>query len=227
MNYGKRINLLCSLLQPSATFADVGCDHGYCSQYVLEKGLCEKVFVSDVSKGSLKKAEDLLSSYLQAGRVTSVLGDGFYGIPKDTEQVLIAGMGGQEILKILSHPKYGFIPAKFVFQPMHDTAKLRKFLLEQGAYIERDFTFVDGRKYYDVLTGRKAKQGEEQSYTPAQLAFGKENVLARTADFLSWLKKEIEKIDGYIAAPSLSEESRVQLESRRALMEGVVKDEIK
>ena len=102
MRYGKRIDTLCSLLEKSDTFADVGCDHGYCSEYMLENGLCEKVIFSDVSKGSLAKAQKLLGSYVLEKRATAVLGDGFFGVPKDTQQVLIAGMGGSEIVCILS-----------------------------------------------------------------------------------------------------------------------------
>ena len=60
MGYGKRIDTLCSLLKEAETFADVGCDHGYCSEYMLKNGLCENVVFSDISKGSLKKAEILL-----------------------------------------------------------------------------------------------------------------------------------------------------------------------
>ena len=59
MSYGKRIDTLCSLLEKVETFADVGCDHGYCSEYMLKNGLCKKAILSDVSRGSLAKAEKL------------------------------------------------------------------------------------------------------------------------------------------------------------------------
>ena len=115
MGYGKRIDTLCSLLLPAKTFADVGCDHGYCSEYMLKNSLCEKAILSDISKGSLKKAETLLFRYIEEGRAEAVLGDGFCGVPKTTDEVLIAGMGGHEIVDILSDEKYGFLPERFVF----------------------------------------------------------------------------------------------------------------
>ena len=129
MAYSKRIETLCSLLGKAKTFADVGCDHGYCSEYMLKNDLCEKAILSDISKGSLAKAEELLAEYIADGRAVSVLGDGFLGVPADTEEVLIAGMGGSEIVSILSDKKYGFIPKRFVFQPMHDAEKLRRYLI--------------------------------------------------------------------------------------------------
>ena len=115
MSYGKRIDTICSLLQKTTTFADVGCDHGYCSEYMLKNGLCDFAILSDISKGSLKKAETLLQEYIDAGKAKAVLGGGFVGVPKDTELVLIAGMGGMEIVEILSDKKSGFIPVHVVW----------------------------------------------------------------------------------------------------------------
>ena len=152
MGYGKRIDTLCSLLTPVKTFADVGCDHGYCSEYMLKNGLCQFAILSDISKGSLQKAETLLQSFIKSGKAKAVLGNGFFGVDKDVDEVLIAGMGGSEIVAILSNPQYGFMPKRFVFQPMHDSEKLRRYILQNGGYIERDFTFRDV-KFYDVLVG--------------------------------------------------------------------------
>ena len=128
MSYGKRIDTLCSLLTPAKVFADVGCDHGYCTEYMLKNELCEKAIFSDVSKGSLAKAEKLLASFVEEGRAVGVFGDGFYGVDKSVDEVLIAGMGGSEIVSILSDKKHGFMPKRFVFQPMHDSKKLKDFL---------------------------------------------------------------------------------------------------
>ena len=50
-----------------------------------------------------------------AGKVTSVCCDGLEKIPRDCDLVLIAGMGGEEIVTIL---KNGFLPRKLLLQPM-------------------------------------------------------------------------------------------------------------
>lgn len=228
MSYGKRIETLCSLLSKVKTFADVGCDHGYCSEYMLKNGLCEKAILSDISKGSLAKAEELLDFYIQEGRAISVLGDGFFGVPKSTELVLIAGMGGSEIVSILSDEEYGFLPKRFVFQPMHDAEKLRRYLIENGARIERDFTFADG-KYYEVIVGNDGKgipQGERE-YTEAEYEFGKENLKKMPEAFISRMKKLIKNTETYLKTPSLQEESRKALEAKKLRLQGVLSGAIK
>ena len=225
MSYGKRIDTLCSFLRKAESFADVGCDHGYCSEFVLTKGLCDKVIFSDVSRGSLQKAQTLLARFVKEGRAIGVLGDGFYGVPKDTEEVLIAGMGGSEIVSILSDKKYGFIPRYFVFQPMHDSEKLRRYLIEKGAKINRDFTFEDG-KFYDLIVGEFGN-GEKQAYTDAEYEFGKENLSAMPQAFKNRTEKQIKNIDKYLLQPSLQEESKAELLQRQARLKGVLSGEIK
>ena len=226
MGYGKRIDTLCSHIKKTTSFADVGCDHGYCSEFVLKNGLCEKVIFSDVSKGSLAKAEKLLAPFVRQGKAQGVLGDGFFGVPKDTQTVLIAGMGGSEIVSILSDEKCGFLPEYFIFQPMHDSEKLRRYLIQNGAFIERDYTFEDG-KFYDVIVGRKKSVEENQSYTDAEYEFGKENLLCMGEAFVKRLKKQLSNTEKYLLQPSLQTESRLQLDEKKQRLQGVLAGEIK
>ncbi len=224
MGYSKRIDTLCSHLQRAKLFADVGCDHGYCTEYMLSNGLCDKAIFSDVSKGSLQKAEKLLAPYVRAGVAIPVLGDGFFGVPKETDEVLIAGMGGSEIVAILSHERFGFLPKRFVFQPMHDGEKLRRYILSHGGYLERDYTFQDG-KYYDLLVGGV---GEGQAdYTDAEYEFGRENLQTFPKAFVERTEKQIKNIGKYLSQEGLQEESRAELEGRRERLKGVLQGEIK
>ena len=227
MGYGKRIDTLCALLCPAKVFADVGCDHGYCSEYMLKNGLCEYAILSDVSKGSLAKAEALLAPYIRSGKAESVLGDGFYGVPETVDEVLIAGMGGSEIVNILSNEKHGFMPKRFVLQPMHDSEKLRRYLLCNGGYIERDYTFEDG-KFYEVLVGGRAESaGQIRAYTDAELEFGKDNLLEMPKAFTDRLKKLIANTENYLQQPGLQEESKTALTKKLERLQGVLRGEIK
>ena len=76
----KRISAICSYLPKARVFADVGCDHGYCTEYMLKNGLCDRAYISDISKGSLQKAEKLLSRFIEEGVCIPVCADGLCGI---------------------------------------------------------------------------------------------------------------------------------------------------
>jgi len=227
VSYGKRIDTLCSHLRKATLFADVGCDHGYCSEYMLKNGLCERAILSDISKGSLQKAERLLGEYIKNGKATSVLGNGFFGVPKTADEVLIAGMGGAEIVQILSHPTYGFIPEYFVLQPMHDSELLRRFLIERGANIIKDYTFEDG-KFYDVIVGENAKsRGQGFDYSENDYEFGRENLKSRPSAFLKRTEKLLKDTERYLLRENLQEKSKESLLERKRRLQGVLSGEIK
>ena len=227
MGYSKRIETLCALLKPTTTFADVGCDHGYCSEYMLKNELCKFAILSDISKGSLEKATTLLGEYVKAGKAKGVLGNGFFGVPKDTEEVLIAGMGGEEIVAILSHERYGFMPEKFVFQPMLNPDKLRAYILDNGGFIERDYTFMADGKFYDVIVGGKAADKTTEPYTDAEYEYGRENLQTMPKAFIQRTQKQLKNTNAYLSRENLQEESRAALEENRKRLEGVLSGEIK
>ena len=108
---------------------------------------------------------------------------------------------------------------------MHDAEKLRRYLLSSGAYLERDFTFRDG-KFYDVICGRRLRAGEEaQRYTDAQFRFGRENLSKRPQAFLERTEKQLKEIDAYLSESGLQEASRRALEERKARLEEVLSGE--
>lgn len=224
MSYSKRIERLCAHLKKTDVFADVGCDHGYCTEYMLDNGLCSFAFFCDISKGSLQKAEKLLQGYVEQGKAKGVLGGGFCGLHSEVDEVLIAGMGGSEILGILTDKKYGFIPKYFVFQPMHDCEKLRKYLVESGANILHDYTFYEG-KYYDVIVGERGNGKTRMQYSEEEYAFGRDNVRTLPEAFVARSKKMLEDIKAYLKNPTLQPSSRLELEERYQKLTGVLQGE--
>ena len=210
-----RIDIICSHLPPADVFADVGCDHGYCTQYMLQNDLCRTAYISDISAESLKKAERLLFKEVAEGRCIPVVCDGLKGI-KSCDVVLIAGMGGEEIVHILSE---SYLPKKFVLQPMKNTEKVRRFLLERGARIIKDYTFEDG-KFYDLIAGEVSEEGD--SYTDWEYKFGRDNLRSPSPAFLRWVKAEKAKLDMRLLAPAMKRESREELRQKRYELEVIL-----
>ncbi|MGN0807466.1 MAG: tRNA (adenine(22)-N(1))-methyltransferase [Candidatus Coproplasma sp.] len=184
-----RIEKICSYIDSSSTFADIGCDHGYCTLHALKSGKCQSAIIADVSAKSLAKAESLLSGYIGQGRCKSVCCDGLKKIPSDCEQVLIAGMGGMEIIKILTE---GFIPERFIFQPMKNAKELRMYLIANGSKITADDIFFDNN-YYFIIKGERS--GGTESYSEEELAFGRDSL--KNPLFKEFAQEEIEKLSAY------------------------------
>lgn len=213
-----RIKKLCAYLDPCKLFADVGCDHGYCARYMLQNKMCEKAFISDISPKSLSKAEELLKDYVQNGTCVPVCCNGLEDIEQSVDLVLIAGMGGKEIISIL---KNSFIPERFVLQPMHNVREVREYLLDNNAEIIKDDVFLSERKYYFVLSGKR--KGIKCEYTPSQLRFGKGDI---SGDLGKYLKSELAKKEKYLKA-NLSSASKMQISNEIQYITGVLNGEIR
>ena len=202
-----RIEIICSYLDDCQSFADVGCDHGYCTLNAFNSGKCKTAVISDVSAKCLAKAQTLLKQYIDSGVCKSVCCDGLKGIPKDTEQVLIAGMGGMEIIKIL---KEGFIPQKFVLQPMKNCKLVREYLLDNGCKLTVDDMFYDG-KYYFIIKGERSENS--QKYSNLELYFGRDSL--KNPLFKEYAQAEIEKKESFLA--NCSKEARTALQGEISL----------
>lgn len=212
-----RIKKLCSYLGECKTFADVGCDHGYCAQYMLKNGLCQRAVISDVSAKCLHKAEELLKNYILSGKCTPVCCYGLEKIDKTTDLVLIAGMGGEEIISIL---KSAYIPQNFVLQPMRNVRSVREYLLQEGAEITTDDVFESNGKYYFVLCGKRS--GKVTPYTEARLEFGCGDVRGALG---SYLRDELAKKREYLKNGPAAE-NREKIVKSIEFTEGFLKGEI-
>ena len=191
----------------------------------LTHGRKWKLTGEEIARDLLEERALTKEHVLVAFVATAVLGGGFVGVPNTVDQVLIAGMGGGEIVGILSDKKFGFMPKRFVFQPMHDSAKLRKYILENGGYIERDFTFEDG-KFYDVIVGGKADETHESApYSNDEYEFGRDNLKKRPQAFLKRVKKLLKNMDKYLSVPTLQEQNRIELEKRKEKLQEVLNGE--
>ncbi len=202
----KRLKILSSLITPCVKFADVGCDHGLIAQRVLKEKLAKQVVISDISQKSLQKAVKLLSKF-DKSIVTAIVSDGFKNLPKDVDQAIIAGMGGEEIVGILKDADV--LPFKLILQPMKNPEKVREAVLSLGYKIEKDFVFFDSKFYFVIV----ATRGQD-SYTVEEIAYGRDNLKFGGEDFISYLKNEIEKTAIVLAKTDLSDDVKKVLSNK-------------
>lgn len=193
----ERLEVLFSLIGNGETFADVGCDHGYISKAVLDRGNYKKVIISDISALSLEKAKELLKDY--GDRVTAVCSDGFNGYTTVPCEAFIAGMGGEEIVSILSSAVN--LPNKLTLAPQKNTDKVRRFLVDKGYKILKDFTFYSSGKFYDAISAVKGKDG----YTENEFLFGRDNLKEMPSGFKLKLERDIKTLQDVIKNPNASQ----------------------
>ena len=211
----KRLETVCSHLTRARVFADIGCDHGYCTQYMFAHDLCGKAYISDISAHSLEKAAALMQDEVKAGRCIPVVANGMEGIKEPCDLVLIAGMGGEEIVKILEKVP---LPEKFVLQPMKNSEKVRRFLVERGARIECDYTFEDGN-FYDMIVGC-GTGGDE--YTDHEYRHGRDNLKSPSPAFVHKLKHDINNYRTALSSSVFQGARRDEVRRKLHELEGIL-----
>lgn len=197
----KRLKIIASHIKSGGVFADIGCDHGYVSKYVLENNLYNKVIATDISKNSLNKAKNLLKNF--GSKVVFIVSDGFQEITESVDEAVISGMGGDEISSILK--KANNLPNRLVLSPQKNVKKVREVLLKLHYKILNDYTFFD-KKFYDVIV---AERGDD-SYSEEEYIFGRDNLLFKPSDFILKLKNEEEKCLNIIKKLNLKNDNEIE-----------------
>ncbi len=142
-----RMQAITSLLGKNNLVADIGCDHGKLSIYLLKNKLANVVYATDISSLSLEKAKKLA----QKENITNIsfyIGDGFICLPQKPDAAVIAGMGGEVIANIIDND---FAKTKLVLQPMKDADILYKKLYDLCFYIEKVMIVREANRFYEVI----------------------------------------------------------------------------
>ena len=198
-----RLETLFSLVGNGELFADVGCDHGYIAEMVLKSKKYDRVIISDISKKSLQKAVELLKPF--GDRVTAIVSDGLESFTELPDEVMIAGMGGEEIVKILSSAMS--LPKKLVLAPQKNSDKVRRLLFDLGYKILKDFTIKDKSKFYDIISAVEAEE-EPSDYSELEYLYGRDNLTERPSDFIEKLTIDKNLYQGIVDSETASETAK-------------------
>ena len=99
----KRLQTVAHQVECGGVAADIGCDHGFTSIYLIEQGLAKHVIAMDINEGPLERAKEHIREYGMEEDIETRLSDGTAKLtPGEADTLLISGMGGALICKILS-----------------------------------------------------------------------------------------------------------------------------
>lgn len=141
-----------NMVTASYRFVDVGCDHGFLAIYLIGRGAPCGI-ASDVRPGPLSAAKEHIKEAGLLNVIETRLCDGIKGIKVgEGESLIIAGMGGPLILKILAgNAEVRDSMKEIIIEPQSMIKQVREGLDEQKLFItDEDFVYEDG-KYYPVI----------------------------------------------------------------------------
>ena len=148
-----RLKTAADLVRHNKKTVDVGTDHGYLPAFLVMSGKTDCAIAADIGVGPLENAKKTIEKYGLENKIDTILSNGLDKIPHDTEEIIIAGMGGTLICEILE--KAPWIKHKgihLVLQPMTHAHDVRKFLCENGFYIDAEKFCTDDARDYVVIS---------------------------------------------------------------------------
>lgn len=191
-----RLQIIADSIHDFETVADIGSDHAFLPIYLVQNELVKKAVATDINKGPTEISRDRIKAHGVEAKVSVRQGNGLSVIkPGEAEVVVIAGMGGILISDILDkNPKVAKSAKLLILQPMRDSDKVRKWILEHGFDIIDEELVKDNGKIYEVIW---SGQGGKTENTRDLLLIGDKVIKKKhplLAEFINGKIRELEKV---------------------------------
>lgn len=196
----ERLTCVASLVSKGGCVADVGCDHGFVSIFLVQNHLADRVIAMDVNEGPLARAKEHVTAYEMEAYIQLRLSDGLKKVSAEdhVDTVVLAGMGGKLMEKILSEAmERGLYIPELVLQPQSDLASLRKFLRKAEYTVTEEKMVLEEGKFYPMMQLRyQAERRTGVDYESEEAdAFGPILMAEKHPLLHEYLLREIKKFE--------------------------------
>ena len=177
-------------LKKGGAVIDVGTDHAYLPIYLVGEGISSRALACDINRGPIESAARNIAAAHLNKRIDTLCTDGLHGAEHfGADNILIFGMGGELIIRILSEAPWVKKPnIVLVLQPMTRAHLLRSWLLENGFEIVGEaITYED--RYYQTVAARYC--GKKETYTEEELLLGRLNIQNNAPNLCGFVEHEI------------------------------------
>ena len=146
-----------------------------------------------MNRGPLARAEAHIREAGLATYIETRLSDGLRELgAEDADTVLIAGMGGMLILRILTEgtPHLSGVE-ELILQPQSDVYRVRDWLQKHGYRVETEELVEEDGKYYPMM---RAVRGQERRMEQEELYYGKAEVQRSPEVLRSYLETKLQEV---------------------------------
>lgn len=201
INVSKRLYTVAMMVSEGARLADIGTDHGFVPILLIQKKRIKEAIAMDIGKGPLERAKEHVSAVGLSDKITLRLSDGMKELKKgEADTVVIAGMGGGLIIKILSESDPRAIGIKeLVLAPQSELYKVRKFLFEEGFDVDYEEMVYEDGKFYPIIHIRGFLDKRQSTGTDKEKVFylyGRDLIKKNHPVLIEYLEKEKNILSG-------------------------------
>ena len=151
----KRLQAIAGMVPTGSVPADIGTDHGYIPIFLVQKGTVSHALAMDVRPGPLERAREHIESCGLSEKITVRLSDGLDHLdPGEADTLIIAGMGGALIERILSLGKEkGKLEdiRCIILGAQSELPRVRSWILANGFSFDDEEMVEEDGKYYPII----------------------------------------------------------------------------
>ena len=173
-----KIKTIVNLIKPCKCVYDIGSDHAYLSILLLQEKKVKLVVNIDKNKKPLLNGINNLKKENLLTKTLNIQSDGFNQIIDTNlsipDYVVMSGIGGLNMIKILELMPKEFITSKFILVPNSNEYLLRKWVNDNNYSIFNEKIIYEKKKFYHLIEFQKNKIFENLS--ELELHFGPINL---------------------------------------------------
>lgn len=208
MKLSKRLFAIAEMVDPNSYVADIGSDHGHLPIYLVQSGRIEWAQAVENKMGPYLNLKHNVDANNLSSHISISLSDGISSLNGGVDTLVLAGMGGQLTIDILSaHPEQLINIQTIIVDPHRDLMKVRDFISRLGYRIINEKMIKEDRIYYSII---KFSRGVlQRPYNEDELRFGPVIMENRGEIFRSYLLEQRKKLNAILNGPiSASQRNR-------------------
>jgi len=210
---GARLLAISAFVERGSILADVGADHGKVLIYLAKRGIISKGYGIENKTGPF----GILSNNLKASggiSLTPIFESGIANLPEDVDTLILAGLGGDKIVSILTEESQRLCHIETIIVDAHTARdEVRRKIVALG-YLIADESLVEERGiYYSII--KFAKSPLQMPYSNLEYAYGPS--IIHSPLFKKYASMRLAKIDDLLKSP-LPEDARKRLHSEKEML---------
>ena len=191
-------------MTPYGIAADVGADHGKLIISLVEDNKIYKGYAIENKKGPFSRLKKAIEQSFKQEKIIALFSDGIKDIPPEINILIIAGMGGDNILKILNDGIDKLKNIEYIIIDAHSSIdKVREFVCNHGFSIAEEKIIYEDLIYYQII---KFVKSDKAFYTIEDFEFGLILRQEKGNLFKDMYKKRLEKIHHIIINKQVPQE---------------------
>ena len=210
----KRLQAVADMVTIGNRLADVGTDHGYIPIYLVANHKIPCAIAMDINKGPLLRAKEHIEAEKLEDYIVTRQSDGLQSLSQcEVDSIVIAGMGGGLIMKILEE---GITRAEavkeLILQPQSDVEQVRRYLYAHGfTIVKNEIVFEDG-KYYFVI--KSVPKSCDKNPIDVYYRYGESLIRENNPVLRAYLEKE-QRVYHQIETSLMAQEETTAIEERK------------